>query len=932
MTKRRLLSAVAVSALVATSATANTSIGSVAALNRDVAGTPPQAETRTLVLGDGLFSDELIESSAIGSGQFMFLDQTTLTIAKNSSLVLDKYVYDPETKTGEFAINMTRGVLRFVGGRITKTTDAVVTTPTATIGIRGGMTIIIVEEDGTTRVMHIAGEYTRVTRIGGDEIIISRNNGVTVVPGAGAAGAAAVADAEAKGVSVDQDGIAYLGVADRRLVRQTSQLLIGRGEAGAKVAPQESDIIASGVPAANSQAKGAKDAAPVSTKGEAPNRGEDGEEREAQLLRDEEEITGALLNRDVDVEPPNPPVRPRPPQPPTNQPVLLPGVTGGASIANSSVPGLAAGGGQSFVFTQVFEGSRIGVTAAEEVFIIPVEEGFFSFDATTGASPVGGIAGNGFHDSNAEFTYAVFETTGGRTGSFLTGAPSGALAAAGAGTKRAVNYTVSRDLFSNQTAPFAPAEAQGFSADGASDLTLLSNVGGAQTGGDARAVMTYLDINGQGAGQTSSFGVLTGSVEADANGAPKVSAFFDGSFTDGQGGATRFETPVATLEDGVGGAAFGPNAQYLALTNNADFTDPDAISGRSFDPEGGDAAFGTNNFANRTSTNVVASAGATTGTPGGFAAVSGVDLGTGGTFVGRSNLSGGVRLTVTPGTNDVTAQLQLNEFFSSFDGEVFTRPEIRSLRAEFGGDDRGAAIDADRFAARHSADAPASANGVQGLPGESFQGGQNTFSGAFASAALAGDGGVFPAGVSPTSEVLKWGWWAGEFRHDPAEVGNPDNEGAEISADQRFHLGAWVAGDLSGAANLPQVGVASYEGFAIVSAVQNGQSIVDGAGFGLTYDFGQSVGTARFTDILGANAEIGVNAQGIGATYSGTAGINIGGQNGLISVDGTFFNGRDGTGAAGTGGSLSVATNNGAIQGTGVFAGDRTQPDVSAGQ
>ena len=113
---------------------ANT-IGAVSALNKDVDGTPPQEQPRQLTLGDNLVRDELIESSPIGSGQFLFLDQTTLTIAKNSVIKLDKYVYDPSTRRGEFAMTMTKGVLRFVGGRITKNTDAVVTTPTATIGI-----------------------------------------------------------------------------------------------------------------------------------------------------------------------------------------------------------------------------------------------------------------------------------------------------------------------------------------------------------------------------------------------------------------------------------------------------------------------------------------------------------------------------------------------------------------------------------------------------------------------------------------------------------------------------------------------------------------------------------------------------------------------------------------------------------------------------
>ena len=82
MTSKRLsLAALMLATTALATAQAETNIGTVSALNRNVDGTPPQAETRTLVIGDGLFSDELIESSPIGSGQFLFLDQTTLTIA-----------------------------------------------------------------------------------------------------------------------------------------------------------------------------------------------------------------------------------------------------------------------------------------------------------------------------------------------------------------------------------------------------------------------------------------------------------------------------------------------------------------------------------------------------------------------------------------------------------------------------------------------------------------------------------------------------------------------------------------------------------------------------------------------------------------------------------------------------------------------------------
>ncbi|MEL6793625.1 MAG: FecR domain-containing protein, partial [Pseudomonadota bacterium] len=465
MTSKRLsLAALMLATTALATAQAETNIGTVSALNRNVDGTPPQAETRTLVIGDGLFSDELIESSPIGSGQFLFLDQTTLTIAKNSTIVLDKYVYNPETRTGEFAMSMQRGVLRFVGGRITKNADAVITTPTATIGIRGGMAIIIVDEDGTTRVMHIAGEYTRVTRIGddpsltggggsGSEIVITRGNGLAEVPPGGE--------------------VTFIGVADQRLVRETTLALIGRGDAGEKVEPQDPDVVVSGVPSENSEAKGAEKEPPISTRGERSNSGVRDEEDENRFFPKEEEVTGPL----AELRQPEPQAPPPPPPPPPN--ALLDGVTGSASFSGATTPGVTTGpGGQNFIFTQVLAGSRIGITADDEVFIIPTEAGFFTFGFDEGASPAGAIAGGGFFSAAPEFTYAVFQTRDGDTGAFLAGRANDPLRAAPNGSRRARSYELSPDLFTGNGAAFTPASQSGFSAAGQSELTLLSNSGG----------------------------------------------------------------------------------------------------------------------------------------------------------------------------------------------------------------------------------------------------------------------------------------------------------------------------------------------------------------------------------------------------------------------------------------------------------------------
>ena len=871
-TTSRLLASVGAAALLLGSAdgAAAERIGAVAAVNSEVIGEPPQADPRDLILGDDLVLEERIESSPIGTGQFLFLDQTALTIAPNSNIVLDRYIYDPATKTGEMAMSMTRGVLRFVGGRISKTTDAVITTPTATIGIRGGISIIIVEEDGTTRVMHIAGEYTRLTSLTGEEIVISRSNGV--------------AEVSINGV------VTYLGVADQILIRETTIALLGRGQAGQRVRPENPDVIESGVPGVNSEAKGAATDDPVSTSGEAETSfGDEGRNTE----RTDEEVTTVTT--------------PIPPAPPPL--TLIEGATGSASLAGGSVPGLTSGGegAETFVFTQIFEGSRIGVTAEGETFIIPTPNatGFFDFDAADGsASPRGALAGRGFFNRPNEFTFAAFEAAGGRAGAFVSGIVSPALPSAAAGTTVARHYDLSDDLLSGAAAAFTDRGAP-FGADGRGDLILIGNPGGAATGGNAKALYAYLDINGAGASQTSGFGALTGDVSASGKNNPDFNATFEGSFYDGSV-VNRVRTPVRPVSDGAGGAAFGAGARFLALGNGGA---PGAV-----DPDMGDATtfFGTNHVADRQAVETVAAADRTPvdAFQGGFSAISGFDIATGESYSGRSSDTDGVSLRLSPNENGGSAVFRLDDVFA---GDPQANPPLFALRVEFGNGEKAATLDDRRFAMR---DATPN-NALEIFQSANFA--DVEFSGAMASADLTGDGGVFDAGTDATPEHLTWGWWAGELR---AVANQTCQECAPLETDQRLHLGAWIAGDVTADAALPTSGVATFDGHAVISAVDNGRSVVDGARFDMVFDFAEELGTTTFTGLLGADTTVAVS-RGQSGGFEGLGDITVGGRDGVIGVDGAFFNDRAGNPAAAAAGSLGLRSNDGTLTGAGVFGGDR---------
>ncbi len=94
---------------------------------------------RTLTLGSDIIHKERVRTSAAGSLQLLFIDRTTLNIGPNSDVLIDEYVFDPNTNTGKMSVSLGKGLMRFVGGQISHSGNAQVKTPTATIGIRGAV-------------------------------------------------------------------------------------------------------------------------------------------------------------------------------------------------------------------------------------------------------------------------------------------------------------------------------------------------------------------------------------------------------------------------------------------------------------------------------------------------------------------------------------------------------------------------------------------------------------------------------------------------------------------------------------------------------------------------------------------------------------------------------------------------------------------------
>jgi len=151
-------------------------IGVVASIDPNLRGTPPGQSQRTLRLGTGVFLDERIRSSRTGRGQLLFNDETTLTIAPQSEITLDTFVYDPGTRRGQIGLGLATGTLRFIGGQTTKTNEAIIRTPTTTIGIRGS-SALVQHRNGQTIAVFLMGDRM-CYGAGGSRTCTSRQGGM----------------------------------------------------------------------------------------------------------------------------------------------------------------------------------------------------------------------------------------------------------------------------------------------------------------------------------------------------------------------------------------------------------------------------------------------------------------------------------------------------------------------------------------------------------------------------------------------------------------------------------------------------------------------------------------------------------------------------------------------------------------------------------
>ena len=92
-----------------------------------------------------------------GNGKvgIQFIDDTRVDVTEHSKLVIDEFIYDPNTKTGALSLKATLGTVRYASGQIAKTSaqNVKITTPTATIAVRGTDFAMTIDEIGSSTII-----------------------------------------------------------------------------------------------------------------------------------------------------------------------------------------------------------------------------------------------------------------------------------------------------------------------------------------------------------------------------------------------------------------------------------------------------------------------------------------------------------------------------------------------------------------------------------------------------------------------------------------------------------------------------------------------------------------------------------------------------------------------------------------------------------
>ncbi len=838
---------------------AATRVGVTSAVNPDAQALRPGRAARTITLGDEVIHNQVINTSGEGLVQILLADGTTFTVGPNSRLTIDSFVYDPEAGTAKVSASLSKGFMRFIGGRTSKTPGgATINTPIGTAGIRGAVVDIDLgamgqqsgdkgKRGGKARNDGGEGDASappHVSLIFGHEVTLSANGVSNRLFKAGYS------------ITVD-GGQAKVIRTPPSFLRSVQDRLAGRPgtTGGSTTPPSDQTVRSSGVEQHNSGSPLASNIPVPLPRPEKPS------EKVVEPAQTDSVERAAEKAKDAPAGPRTAAVRVLTSRDPADGGGN--GILGGSAATDRQ--GTLAG----------TEGSDGTATLNDSsTLTLPVyADSAFTSHALSGIA-YGGSTYSGFGYVGLEGFRAYMLTSGSDPLYVIAGTPTANIPSAfsSSGTR---HYSLTSDPLNGLATsagaaiPFAYGPGlSGVNMSGAqsSDFLVAGTPANSNPDIAAKALQAWLVIDGTGAGQKSAIGVTVGNIEKLSDG---VSYGFTGERggsqrLDSSDGSTSYYGTVASAAGSGGGTSiFGSSGQNLVLTNdlsdaNATFTDTPNY-GTSLPI--GDTKFSTAHVANLVSTDQTTTRSYD-----------------GKTLTGYSSVAMSVNLSTSlkAGTASMTfngANGTFGATFKQFDDDGNAYNDEIGFTDSYGG---AVYLDDEAFGSSGSSHRSYVINSKL-APAKIFDGG--------ASSELC------------SCSYLSWGWW-----------GEAESADSSITSS---HMGNWVIGDVTPNVDMPASGTASYSGHAVGTVLNGGNQYIATGNMAASVDFGSRTGNVAISGFDGHSFGSSVSFAG-SSTFTGTDGVT--------SVTGSFANGN---GLAAEGMMGAFTTSNGGWSASGIFAGDR---------
>jgi hypothetical protein len=816
----------------------------------------------------------------------LFLDESSMTVGPNSDLTIDQFVYDPKSGTGKLAMSATRGLLRYVGGKLSKQDDAVtLRTATATLAVRGGTFIAEVQRDGKTDAAFLYGKRLTVRGAVGEPQHLTRPGFHSFTsPGSAASPPALMPPG---------------------LLALYTQQLDGRtgGRGGAAVIPTDDNVTNSGV------------AQTIS--GNLP----ESMQQATQTQPAAQTTTNTVITPQVVITP-QPVITPQQVTVTTTGPTVT-GYAGVRKTSTVAVPDQASSLNVPFGSGALSNGT-FSATVGGSLLSFPLATGTSTFTAA-GASP-GDPVSKSFLSSDGAFFFAelnaagqTFTVSGGLAVPASVLAPTGqarifafdlSLAPGPSGIPFSLNDESISVPKSSLTPAYLVAPAS-------------TAIGDTSNGNGARELHATVAFSGQGSAQSSTAVVQGGIVTTlQSSGAPFIRGAVRGVESLGTSDSETVTSSVSSVVDKNGNSLYGSNAITGFTLDQTKYANvsatslvaaaPVAVQPQASETEGVALAPFPETYG-------FAQPAVATGLPAGVGASRTTRIPALNPLTGYFGGMMTTTATATPyaitGTAIFGTDSVANTVNATFTSDPLTSSAtggVTSIVMKFGGQN-SVFIDDNIFGAFEDNNTPQQINGKQLTVGGDTGAASQLYLVSSATGALPTS--LLPSGVSFCQcQFTQWGYWGGDLL-----TGNPTND--LVSRVDHGHINFWVAGVPTTAGDLTtlasQSAVGTYTGAAIGSVFNGSANYVAAGGFAGTYNFGPQTGTLTISNFDGKSFSTGATPAKLpltGANYTVTVA-----QTGLAgTISGSFF----GPKAAETGGNFAVHTTLGPTYiASGIFAG-----------